>query len=152
MEFLETVSLGEALASVAGVLVLLGLLRKAWPWLRRAVRTVDALDALPGLVDEMRMSVAAVSTVVTQVDTIHHEVTPNGGGSMKDELRRQSETLARLDRSQLDLTASDRKHGEAIEKIRDEQIRVAKRLAPADAIMAALNTRAEDAPTAEERT
>ena len=121
MRFLETVTLGEAVIFVGGVLVLLGVLRKLWPFLTRAVRTVDALDALPSLVEEMRASVATVATLGGKVDTIHHEVTPNGGGSMKDELRRQSETLARLDRQQLDLQAGQREL-EVGGKRRDEEI------------------------------
>ena len=139
MEFLERVTLAEALIFIGGVLFLLGILKKAWPWLTRAVRTVDALDALPGLVEEMRTSVAAVSTVVAQVDVIHHEVTPNGGGSIKDEIRRQSETLARLERAQLDLEAQGKMRDDEIEGVRAEQRHVAERLAlQADALLGAL--------------
>lgn len=153
MRFLETVTLGEAVIVIGGLLVFLGALRKVWPWLRRLVRTVDALDALPALATEMRDAVATVATLGGKVDTIHHEVTPNGGGSMKDELRRQSETLARLDRQQLELVADGKSRDDEIQGVRNEQARVAERLAhQADALLGVLgkpaDTDTEDNPSA----
>lgn len=140
MRFLETVTLGEAAIFIGGLIVVLGLLRKVWPFLRSLVRTIDALDALPSLAEEMRDAVATVATLGGKVDTIHHEVSPNGGGSMKDELRRQSETLARLDRQQLDLAATGKLRDEEIAGVRAEQLRVAERLAhQADALLGVLS-------------
>lgn len=148
MEFLETVTLAEAFIVIGGAGGVIGgviyALKKVWPFLRRVVHTVDALDAIPALATEMRDAVATVATLGGKVDTIHHEVTPNGGGSMKDELRRQSETLARLDRVQLDIIAESKKRDEEIQAVRDEQSRVADRLAhQADALLGVLS---KDAP------
>ena len=109
MRFLETVTLGEAVIFLGSVLAILALLLKGWPFLRRLVHMLDALDALPSLANEMREAVASVATMGGKIETIHHEVTPNGGGSMKDETRRQSETLARLDRQLLDLEATGKR-------------------------------------------
>ena len=128
MRFLETVTLGEAVIFLGGLAVVFGVIRKVWPFLRKMVQVVDALDGLPGLVEEMRESVETVTTITDQVATIHHEVTPNGGGSMKDELRRQSETLARVDAAQLAAEAQLLEQGKQIEGVRSEQRNVAERL------------------------
>jgi len=121
MRFLETVTLGEAAIFFGGLIVLGGMIRKVWPFLRKVVKVVEALDGLPPLVMEMREAVDTVIDVRDQVATIHHEVTPNGGGSMKDELRRQSSALARVE-------AAQSLQENSIEGVRAEQRNVAKRL------------------------
>ncbi len=62
---------------------------KTWPWLRKVVRFLDALigdDKNPGLLER-------VNGLEGRVDRIHHEVTPNSGGSMKDAVARTEQTL-----------------------------------------------------------
>lgn len=74
---LDTISVGEVVVFV----VLLGAfvqgLRKVWPIVRRLSVLAEAAEWLP----EVRR----------QLDVIHHEVTPNGGGSIKDAVRRLEE-------------------------------------------------------------
>lgn len=74
---------------VVGVIVIAALV-KAWPAIRRAVQTIEALSHLP---EWMSSTDDRFDTLTGTVKQIHHEVFPNNGGSMRDELDRQSKKL-----------------------------------------------------------
>ena len=74
VRFLDTISIGELIVFVTAVVAVLAALRKAWPVIRRLVALGDALDQLPQMAKKL--------------DHIHHEVSPNGGGSIKDAIKR----------------------------------------------------------------
>ncbi|WP_327017225.1 hypothetical protein [Cryobacterium sp. MP_3.1] len=69
---------------MVGIILVITILAKAWPWLRRAFRTIDALtslaDVLPALIDD--------------VARIKHEVIPNHGGSLRDATDRTETAVA----------------------------------------------------------
>ena len=60
-----------------------GIVRKVWPVLRRLAVLAEAAEWLP----EVRR----------QVQTIHHEVMPNGGGSLRDAVTRLESNVSGLD-------------------------------------------------------
>lgn len=70
---------------VAFALVIV-LITKVWPWVRRLVRLVDALQELPEYMER----------TTKKIDQIHHEVNYNNGSSVKD-------AIARLDGNVLEL-------------------------------------------------
>lgn len=73
--------------SVAGVLVL-AVLVKVYPWVRKVVEVIDALDGLPPLVTQMRRAVTSTEGLADAVEEIRHEVKTNDGSSLKDSTRR----------------------------------------------------------------
>lgn len=85
--------LGELTAAqlvlwVGGIGLAIGGLVKAWPWIRRLVRTVDALSTLP----EWQ------TRVEEKIDGIHHETHHNDGSSLKDSGARTEEAVTKLTR------------------------------------------------------
>lgn len=80
-----------ATIGVIGALIFIGwLVYKAWPLVRNVSHLTDdmvgekarpGVPARPGLMERM-------AALEEQVNTIHHETRPNGGGSMNDAVRR----------------------------------------------------------------
>lgn len=109
MSILSDLSANELFAALAAAGALIALLRsKVWPFLRKVVQLVNDLvgeDPRPGL-PEGRPGVLAridrvesrVATVEAAVGDIRHEVSPNGGGSLKD-------SVVRLERNSAELLA-----------------------------------------------
>lgn len=94
--WIETLVQGQV-AIVMGILLFLGWgAVKAWKPLRALVRFLDQVigsPGNPGLLERM-------SALESHVETIHKEVTPNHGGSLKDAVRRVEEKVDNLDRTQ----------------------------------------------------
>jgi len=61
-------------------------LYKAWPFISRAVSTINALAELPGFIGETKTTLAAIK----------HEVLPNNGGSLRDAVDKHGVTLSEL--------------------------------------------------------
>lgn len=79
-------------------------LRKLWPSIVRTVLTMNAILTLPETLERHEESLRAVSAGVTEltgtigelkrdVATVKHEVLPNSGGSLADEVHRQGAQL-----------------------------------------------------------
>lgn len=64
---------------------------KSWPFIANFVRLVNTLvgdDKKPGIAVRMDNQTKKLAAMEEQIATIHHEVTPNHGGSMNDGLKR----------------------------------------------------------------
>ncbi|WP_166345145.1 hypothetical protein [Phytoactinopolyspora limicola] len=101
MTVLEIV--GIAAAGVAFVTGVLALSRSAWRGMRRIMHVVDDLagspardgvEARPGIMARMTTLETQVGSIRPQVEVIHHEVLPNEGTSLRDEVTRNTERLA----------------------------------------------------------
>lgn len=88
-------------ASIALVLVAT-VVRKLWPGVRRVMHLVDDLageserpgvPARPGLMERMAAVEDGQSDMSEKVDVIHHEVLPNSGTSLRDEVTRNTEGI-----------------------------------------------------------
>lgn len=88
-------------ASIALVLVAT-VVRKLWPGARRIMHLVDDLAgesarpgvaARPGLMERMAAVEGSQQDMSEKVDTIHHEVLPNSGTSLRDEVNRNTEGI-----------------------------------------------------------
>lgn len=75
---------------------------KTYKWVKRAADRIDALDDLPGTLDTIDQIGTQVEALTAQVQTIHHEVTPNDGGSMKDSARRTEAAVKRVESEQVE--------------------------------------------------
>lgn len=116
MKNLSDLTAGEiftSLVAIGGVLTLL--YAKVWPFIRKVVQLVNDLvgeDPRPGL-PEGRPGVLAridriesrMATVEVRVGDIHHEVSPNGGGSIKDIVTRTEGIATRAERNTAELAA-----------------------------------------------
>lgn len=69
---------------IIAAIALIVLIVKAWPWIRRAIQTMDALAVLP---DKLH-----------KLDEVHHEVLPNHGGSLRDSADRTESKVDQLDK------------------------------------------------------
>ena len=107
MKDLSDLTAGEiftSLVAVGGVLTLL--YAKVWPFIRRLVQLVNDLlgeDPRPGLPDgrlglltRIDRVESRVATVEAAVGDIRNEVSPNGGGSLKDSVLRLERNSAEL--------------------------------------------------------
>jgi ABC-type siderophore export system fused ATPase/permease subunit len=68
---------------------------KAWPWVRKAFKLVDALTELADFIPETR---ATLKLQDERIAEIHHETHENNGTSIKDSMRRTENTLDRVER------------------------------------------------------
>lgn len=100
MTVLEIV--GIAAAGVAFVTGALALARSAWRGIRRIMHVVDDLagsparegvHARPGIMARMTNLEDKFDSIQPQVETIHHEVLPNGGDSLRDEVTRNTDGI-----------------------------------------------------------
>ncbi|MHC6175480.1 hypothetical protein [Glutamicibacter sp. X7] len=72
---------------------------KSWPFIRKFVGLVNALvgtDEEPGIAKRMDAQADKLGELQERVEKIHHEVTPNHGGSMNDAQRRTEAKVGRL--------------------------------------------------------
>lgn len=81
------VTIVQGIMWLASLAALVFILAKAWPWLKRAVRLVDALGALPTFMDDTKQ----------KIDSIHHETHTNNGSSIKDAQRRTEAAVDRIE-------------------------------------------------------
>jgi hypothetical protein len=69
------------ITAVIGLGFLIRWVGRAWPKLRRFVKTMDSLVELPEFMDKTTATLAAQNE---QIEQIHHEVNFNNGSSVKD--------------------------------------------------------------------
>jgi hypothetical protein len=82
--FLGTAGFGW-IASIMAAGVIIGLIRRAWPGLRRFVNTIDALAELPEALSKL-------DTIQDELKVLA-ELRPNHGGSIRDQVTKISKTL-----------------------------------------------------------
>lgn len=73
-----TVTAVEVIAWLVAAALLVLIIRKTWPWFRKAVRLVDALAELPDFMERTDQ----------RIKEIHHEVHYNDETSVKDAVSR----------------------------------------------------------------
>lgn len=90
----------DRLLTVGFILFLLWLfgrsILKSWPFVSKLVTLVNAMvgdGPGTGIVDRMASLEATNETLKDQIATIHHETTPNHGGSIKDAVKRIEDGL-----------------------------------------------------------
>lgn len=81
--FLGGINLLDALIFCGAIVLLFVGITKIWPVVKNMVSMVDTLQVLP----EMK----------SKLDQVHHEVFPNSGKSLRDELNRNSEVTRQID-------------------------------------------------------
>lgn len=88
---------------IVAVTIILGLIgtvvvlsRKFFPWLKKRIRTTDAISDLPDFMADVRKTLAAQDNALA---LLKHEVLPNNGGSLRDAVDRQGRTLEAHGRS-----------------------------------------------------
>ncbi|SDU42843.1 hypothetical protein [Jiangella alkaliphila] len=127
---------GITIEQIVGLMIALSVAsfagRKLWRGTRRLGALVDDLlgtparpgvEARPGLMERVAgveattsATAAQLETTAGKVDTVHHQVLPNGGTSLRDEVTRTSAGLAdaveRLDALDARLKAVEERTGE----------------------------------------
>ena len=86
--FLESVSVWTLAMWVVGIVVVVGLIKKVWPLLRKMG---DFLDDVAG--EPARPGVPARAGLMERVQRIEYELFPNSGKSMRDQIDRMEELL-----------------------------------------------------------
>lgn len=86
--FLESVSVWTLAMWGVGIVVVVGLIKKVWPLLRRLG---DFLDDVAG--EPARPGVPARAGLMERVQRIEYELFPNSGKSMRDQTDRMEELL-----------------------------------------------------------
>jgi len=86
--FFESVSLWTLAMWGVGIVMVWGLIKKVWPLLRKLG---DFLDDVAG--EPARPGVAARAGLMERVQRIEHELFPNSGKSMRDQIDRMEELL-----------------------------------------------------------
>jgi|SRR5690625_2328126 len=110
-DWIMEMSIGGAIAVVGGVVAVFAAVVKAWKPTRRFFRLVDDLmgaparpgyDERPGLMKRVATMEGMQQAMSDQVASVHHQVHPNGGESLRDEVGRNTEGIRaahdRLDR------------------------------------------------------
>ena len=77
---------GPIIWTVFLILALLATLIKIWPFVSKAVKTIDIISELPDRLDKIEARLMGVE----------HEVKTNGGSSIKDAVRRIEEHLNKI--------------------------------------------------------
>jgi len=80
--FLASISLLQVAVVVCALWVIWRLLVKFWPFLRKLMATVDAIQQIPAMSQ--------------QIKDIHHEVHFNNGSSVKDAVTRMEQSIVIL--------------------------------------------------------
>jgi len=89
--FLESVSVWTLAMWVVGIVVVVGLIKKVWPLLRKMG---DFLDDVAG--EPARPGVPARAGLMERVQRIEYELFPNSGKSMRDQTDRMEERIGAL--------------------------------------------------------
>jgi len=77
---------GPIIWTVFLILALLATLIKIWPFVSKAVKTIDIISELPDRLDKIEARLMGVE----------HEVKTNGGSSIKDAVKRIEEHLNKI--------------------------------------------------------
>jgi len=89
------VTAAQIVAWVVCAVVVLVAFVKAYPFVRKAFKLVDALTDLPDFIEK---TTTTLSTQDERIAEIHHETHENNGSSIKDSLRRTENALDRVER------------------------------------------------------
>lgn len=111
-DYMADITWGQTAAFIAGVLVIGGLIIKVWKPIKRVADSFSSLmsgwngtpevadasgavikSAVPGVLAQMQGMADQLADLKKQVGVIHHEVTPNHGGSMNDAFKRIEKKL-----------------------------------------------------------
>ena len=106
-EWMADLTLGTIMAAVAGALLVGGLFVKVGKPIKRVSDAFNSLmagwngtpehkdasgtvikPAVPGVLAQMAGMAEQLAALKAKVEVIHHEITPNHGGSMNDALKR----------------------------------------------------------------
>jgi hypothetical protein len=79
---------------VACAIVVIVAVVKAWPWVRKAFKLVDALTELAEFIPETKATLAKQDKRIAE---IHHETQANNGSSLKDSQRRTELAIERVE-------------------------------------------------------
>ena len=77
---------GPIIWTVFSIIVVITVLHKFWPFISKAVRTVDIIAELPERLDKIE----------SRIGSVEHEVKTNGGSSIKDAVRRIEDHLSKI--------------------------------------------------------
>lgn len=113
---------------IAVFVVTVFVLVKLWTPLLRTVLTMNAILTLPETLArhetslaEMRDNMAALAGSLGEaradISTVKHEVLPNSGGSLADEVNRQGERLMMIDKTQKSTQGAVRSQGRRLRAI-----------------------------------
>lgn len=81
---------------VIALIALIALIVKLWPAVSQFVKTVNAFVGLPAFMERAEANHRELSA---KVDSIHHEVNYNNGGSVKDSQARTEAAVERIEKS-----------------------------------------------------
>lgn len=79
MTFLQDVSAASLVLWIIAIILVLGAVYRAWPWIRKAVRTVDALGDLPDFMERIKHQVEndhstnlrdEITEILTKIDSL----------------------------------------------------------------------------------
>ena len=90
---LEGYSFIDFILLIALIVIVTFGIRKAWPCFKRAIEMGEAAADLP----EIKKAVELLPDMKKQLDRVHHEVFPNSGKSLRDELDRNSLITKNID-------------------------------------------------------
>jgi uncharacterized coiled-coil protein SlyX len=89
------VTAAQVVAWVVCAVVVVIAFVKAWPWVRKAFKLVDALTELADFIPETR---ATLKKQDAKIAEIHHETHENNGSSIKDSVHRVENAVDRVER------------------------------------------------------
>lgn len=130
--WLDAVSLWQAVLVIAAIVGVIVFIRsKGWRWMLAFARAILATAEVIDHVKELPAFIARTderhAALADQVQTIHHQLNPNGGTSMNDSVRRVEETTERLELGVrglydrvADLAATDDRLAAADEQLRKD--------------------------------
>lgn len=97
----ESINLLQIILGIAAVTAIVTAIVKAWPWLKKVVRLVDALADLPDFIVTTKDFIVTTKDFITRadqrIDEIHHEVRYNNGTSVKDAQKRTEAAVQRVE-------------------------------------------------------
>lgn len=85
--FLAKINLWQVAIVIVALYVVIHLLMRFWPWLRKAIALTDALGQLPSFITRTDESIRG----------IHKEITRNHGSSLKDAQIRTENAVERIE-------------------------------------------------------
>ena len=112
-EWMADLTIGTIITAVAGVLLVTGVIFRVISPVKKVTASLNGIlagwngtpedtdasgaiikRAVPGVLAQMGGMADQLAALKSQIDVIHHETTPNHGGSMNDALKRIETNLA----------------------------------------------------------
>lgn len=102
-DFWKSVSVWELGMWIAVLLGVAGLAIKGWPYLKKFIDFIDDVageparpgtPARPGLMERMLTFESKQAQIKDKLDTVHHELFPNSGKSLRDQTNRIERLIA----------------------------------------------------------